>query len=122
MINHVIKNNLIEAKAVFGLYRANSNGDDIEVYDANKNIIANFITLRQQKEKGENFFNKALSDYVAPKESDIEDYIGCFCVSAGFGSEDLSKKYEEDNDDYSSIMVKAICDRFAEAFAEYLHK
>ncbi len=122
MINHVIKNNLIEAKAVFGLYRANSNGDDIEVYDANKNIIANFITLRQQKEKGENFFNKALSDYVAPKESDIEDYIGCFCVSAGYGSEDLSKKYEEDNDDYSSIMVKAICDRFAEAFAEYLHK
>ena len=122
MINHVIKNNLIEAKAVFGIYRANSNGDDIEVYDDNKNTIANFITLRQQKEKGENFFNKALSDYVAPKESDIEDYIGCFCVSAGFGSEDLSKKYEEDNDDYSSIMVKAICDRFAEAFAEYLHK
>ena len=65
MINHVIKNNLIEAKAVFGLYRANSNGDDIEVYDDNKNTIANFITLRQQKEKGENFFNKALSDYVA---------------------------------------------------------
>jgi len=122
MINHVIKNNLIEAKAVFGIYRANSNGDDIEVYDDNENTIANFITLRQQKEKGENFFNKALSDYVAPKESDIEDYIGCFCVSAGFGSEDLSKKYEEDNDDYSSIMVKAICDRFAEAFAEYLHK
>ena len=122
MINHVIKNNLIEAKAVFGLYRANSNGDDIEVYDNNKNTIANFITLRQQKEKGENFFNKALSDYVAPKESDIEDYIGCFCVSAGFGSEELSKKYEEDNDDYSSIMIKAICDRFAEAFAEYLHK
>ena len=122
MINHVIKKNLIEAKAVFGIYRANSNGDDIEVYDDNENTIANFITLRQQKEKGENFFNKSLSDYVAPKESDIEDYIGCFCVSAGFGSEDLSKKYEEDNDDYSSIMVKAICDRFAEAFAEYLHK
>ena len=122
MINHVIMNNLIEAKAVFGIYRANSNGDDIEVYDDNENTIANFITLRQQKEKGENFFNKALSDYVAPKESGIEDYIGCFCVSAGFGSEDLSKKYEDDNDDYSSIMVKAICDRFAEAFAEFLHK
>ncbi len=122
MINHVIKNNLIEAKAVFGLYRANSNGDDIEVYDDNKKTIANFITLRQQKEKGQNFFNKALSDYVAPKESDIDDYIGCFCVSAGFGSEELSKKYEEDNDDYSSIMIKAICDRLSEAFAEYLHK
>ena len=122
MINHVIKNNLIEAKAVFGLYRANSNGDDIEVYDNNKNTIANFITLRQQKEKGENFFNKALSDYVATKESDIDDYIGWFCGSAGFASEELSKKYEEDNDDYSSIMIKAICDRFAEAFAEYLHK
>ena len=80
MINHVIKNNLIEAKAVFGLYRANSNGDDIEVYDNNKNTIANFITLRQQKEKGENFFNKALSDYVAPKESDIEDYIDVFVL------------------------------------------
>ena len=65
---HVIKNNLIEAKAVFGRHRANSNGDDIEVYDDNENTIANFITLRQQKEKGrENFFNKALSDYVATK-------------------------------------------------------
>ena len=122
MIDHIIQDNLIEAKAVFGIYRANSNGDDIEVYDDNKNTIANFITLRQQKEKGENFYNKALSDYVAPNESNIEDYIGCFCVSAGFGSEELSQKYEKDNDDYSSIMIKAICDRLAEAFAEYLHK
>ena len=122
MIDHIIKNNLIEAKAVFGIFRANSCGDDIEVYDDNKNKIANFITLRQQKEKGKNFFNKSLSDYIAPNESNIEDYIGCFCVSAGYGSEELSKKYEEDNDDYSSIMIKAICDRLAEAFAEYLHK
>ena len=122
MIDNIIKDNLIEAKAVFGIYSANSYGDDIEVYDDNKNKIANFITLRQQKEKGKSFFNKALSDYIAPKDSNIDDYIGCFCVSSGFGSEELSKKYEEDNDDYSSIMIKAICDRFAEAFAEYLHK
>ncbi len=122
MIDNIIKDNLIEAKAVFGIYSANSCGDDIEVYDENKNKIANFITLRQQKEKGKSFFNKALSDYIAPKDSNIDDYIGCFCVSSGFGSEELSKKYEEDNDDYSSIMIKAICDRFAEAFAEYLHK
>ena len=122
MIKKIIKNNLIEAKAVFGIYEANSIGDDIEVYDKKNNEIFKFITLRQQKEKDKKFYNNALSDYIAPKETGIKDYIGCFCVSAGFGSDELSKKYEEDNDDYSSIMVKAICDRFAEAFAEYLHK
>ena len=122
MIKKIIKNNLIEAKAVFGIYEANSIKDDIEVYDKKNNEIFKFITLRQQKEKDKKFYNNALSDYIAPKETGIKDYIGCFCVSAGFGSNELSKKYEEDNDDYSSIMVKAICDRFAEAFSEYLHK
>ena len=122
MIEYIIENNLIEAKAVFGIYRANSVGDDIEVYDMDKKILAKFITLRQQKEKSDKFYNKALSDYIAPKDSNIKDYIGCFCVSAGFGSDELSRRFEIDNDDYSSIMVKAICDRFAEAFAEYLHK
>ena len=122
MIKNIIENNLIEAKAVFGIYRANSVGDDIEVYDMDKKTLAKFITLRQQKEKSDKFYNKALSDYIAPKDSNIKDYIGCFCVSAGFGSDELSRRYEMDNDDYSSIMVKAICDRFAEAFAEYLHK
>ena len=122
MIEKIIKNNLINAKAVFGIYEANSIKDDIEVYDKKKNETFKFITLRQQKEKEEKFYNNALSDFIAPKETGIKDYIGCFCVSAGFGSDELSRKYEEDNDDYSSIMIKAICDRFAEAFAEYLHK
>ena len=63
----------------------------------------------------------AISDFIAPKDSEIEDYIGCFCVSTGFGSDELAKEYEDKIDDYSSIMVKAIADRFAEAYAEYLH-
>ena len=95
MIKKIIKNNLIEAKAVFGIYEANSIGDDIEVYDKKNNEIFKFITLRQQKEKDKKFYNNALSDYIAPKETGIKDYIGCFCVSAGFGSDELSKKYEK---------------------------
>jgi 5-methyltetrahydrofolate--homocysteine methyltransferase len=64
----------------------------------------------------------ALADFIAPKESGIQDYIGCFCVSTGFGTAELAKRYEEELDDYNSIMVKALADRLAEAFAEYLHK
>ncbi|MEO2143063.1 MAG: vitamin B12 dependent-methionine synthase activation domain-containing protein, partial [Flavobacteriaceae bacterium] len=105
------------------LFPANSVGDDIEVYNSDKTeVIARFLTLRQQLKKKEGEPNIAISDFIAPKDSKIDDYIGCFCVSTGFGSDELSKQYEDKIDDYSSIMVKAIADRLAEACAEYLHK
>jgi 5-methyltetrahydrofolate--homocysteine methyltransferase len=123
MLKKILKEKSLKAKAIFGLFPANSVGDDIEVYDAKKTkTLAKFLTLRQQLKKKEGEPNIALSDFIAPKDSEIEDYIGCFCVSTGFGSDELSKAYEDKIDDYSSIMVKVIADRLAEAYAEYLHK
>lgn len=123
MLKKILKDKSLKAKAIFGLFPANSVGDDIEVYDQEKTkTLAKFLTLRQQLKKKEGEPNIALSDFIAPKDSEIEDYIGCFCVSTGFGSDELSKAYEDKIDDYSSIMVKAIADRLAEAYAEYLHK
>ena len=123
MLNKILKEKSLTAKAIFGLFPANSVGDDIEVYSSDKSkILTKFLTLRQQLKKKEGEPNIALSDFIAPKESKIEDYIGCFCVSTGFGSDELAKEYEDKIDDYSSIMVKALADRLAEAYAEYLHK
>ena len=125
ILEKIIKENLLEAKGVFGLFPANAvNYDDIEVYknDYSNSVLEKLITLRQQSKKPKGAPNIALSDFIAPKELNIKDYIGVFCVSAGFGCDELSKKYEAENDDYSSIMVKAIADRLVEAFAEYLHK
>jgi 5-methyltetrahydrofolate--homocysteine methyltransferase len=123
MLNKILKEKSLKAKAIFGLFPANSVGDDIEVYDLKKTkTIAKFLALRQQIKKKEGEPNLAISDFIAPKDSEIEDYIGCFCVSTGFGSDELAKQYEDKIDDYSSIMVKAIADRFAEAYAEFLHR
>ena len=123
MLNKILKEKSLKAKAIFGLFPANSVGDDIEVYSSDKSkILTKFLTLRQQLKKKEGEPNIALSDFIAPKESKIQDYIGCFCVSTGFGSNELAKEYEDKIDDYSSIMVKALADRLAEAYAEYLHK
>jgi len=121
MLQQIIDGKLLQAKAVFGLFEANSNSqDDIEVTHNNK--AYHFRTLRQQllKSKGKPY--RALSDYIAPKHQNIQDYMGCFCVTAGFGTAELAKDFEARNDDYNSIMVKALADRLAEAFAEYLHK
>lgn len=121
MLNQVIDGKLLQAKAVFGLFEANSNEqDDIEVLNDAKPYF--FRTLRQQLLKSKGRPYRALSDYIAPKNSDIQDYMGCFCVSTGFGTAELAKDFEKNNDDYSSIMIKALSDRFAEAFAEFLHK
>lgn len=121
MLQQIIDGKLLQAKAVFGLFEANSNDqDDIEV--THNNQAYHFRTLRQQllKSKGKPY--RALSDFIAPKYQNIQDYMGCFCVTAGFGTAELAKDFEARNDDYNSIMVKALADRFAEAFAEYLHK
>jgi 5-methyltetrahydrofolate--homocysteine methyltransferase len=121
MLLKIISEKLLTAKAIFGLFEANSvNDDDILLQVSEKEYT--FRSLRQQSKKAEGRPNIALADFIAPKESGIQDYMGCFCVSTGFGTPELCAKYEADLDDYNSIMVKALADRLAEAFAEYLHK
>ena len=123
MLNTLIKNKSLKAKAVFGLFPANAiNEDDIEVEHSEKEQIYVFRTLRQQLKKKAGVPHLALADFVAPKSEGIKDYLGCFCVTAGFGTEELAKEYEDAMDDYNAIMVKALADRLAEAFAEYLHR
>ena len=124
MLDKIINENRLSAKAVIGIWNANSNGDDIEVYtgENGKDILTVIHTLRQQSQKSNNIPNMALSDFIAPKESGLQDYLGGFAVTAGIGIEKWIKKYEKDNDDYSKIMMQALADRLAEAFAELMHK
>lgn len=126
LLQKVFDEKLLKAKAIFGLFPANSvNDDDIEVSlspRAQSRGFTKFLTLRQQLKKREGVPNFALADFIAPKESGIQDYIGCFCVTTGFGTEQLAKEFEANHDDYNSIMIKALADRLAEAFAEYLHQ
>ena len=125
LLKRILNEKLLKAKAVFGLFPANTvNDDDIEIkYEEDSEEKTKvFRTLRQQLDKHKGKPNFALSDFVAPKESGIQDYMGAFCVTTGFGTEELAKKFEADHDDYNSIMIKALADRLAEAFAEYLHK
>ncbi len=132
MLKKVLSEKQLTARGVFGLFPANSiNEDDIEVSTVrtDSDTIGNenkeqyvFRTLRQQLQRREGVPDYALADFIAPKASGTQDYIGCFCVSTGFGTAELAAAYEKDLDDYSSIMIKALADRLAEAFAEYLHK
>ncbi|MBP1838248.1 methionine synthase [Formosa algae] len=123
LLKRVLDEKLLGAKAIFGLFPANTvNDDDIEIYDENGKAKVTFLTLRQQLDKRAGVPNFALSDFIAPKDTGVQDYMGCFCVSTGFGTAELAKQFEANHDDYNSIMIKAIADRLAEAFAEYLHK
>ncbi|MBA23057.1 MAG: methionine synthase [Flavobacteriales bacterium] len=125
ILSEILDKRLLKAKAVFGIFPANSiDDDDIEVYSdyTRTETHVKFLTLRQQLKKREGKTNLALADFIAPKGSGVQDYIGAFCVSTGFGTAELAKAYEDDNDDYNAIMVKALADRLAEAFAEYLHR
>ncbi len=125
ILDKIISEKLLSADGVTGIFPANTIGeDDIEIYfDENRKSSRALIhTLRQQYEKSENNPSIALADFIAPKESGKNDYIGAFAVTAGNGIENLIRKYEKENDDYSSIMVKAVADRLAEAFAELLHE
>ncbi len=124
ILSEILDKKLLTAKAVFGLFPANSvEEDDIEIYtpDEKGTPIAKFITLRQQLKKREGKTNVALADFIAPKSTNTNDHMGCFCVTTGFGTKELAEQYEAENDDYNAIMVKALADRLAEAFAEYLH-
>ncbi|KGO88295.1 methionine synthase [Flavobacterium suncheonense] len=123
MLKQLLEENWLEAKGIYGIFPANQvNDDDIELYDENGNVLETFLTLRQQSQKTVGAPNIALADFIAPKETQKTDYMGAFCVTTGFGVDEKAKEFEEANDDYSSIMVKTLGDRFAEAFAEYLHE
>jgi 5-methyltetrahydrofolate--homocysteine methyltransferase len=124
MLTKIVKEKWLSANAVMGLWPANATGDDIEIYEdeSREDVLAKFHTLRQQGKKGKEIPNLALSDYIAPKESMIQDYMGAFVVTAGIGIERHLERFEKAHDDYSSIMLKAVADRLAEATAEYLHE
>lgn len=121
MLDRIVTGRLIKASAVFGLFEANTvNHDDIAVKTEEE--LHHFRTLRQQRKKAEGKPQIALADFIAPSDTGITDHIGCFCVTAGIGVDKLVSTFEVSNDDYGSIMVKALADRLAEAFAEYLHQ
>jgi 5-methyltetrahydrofolate--homocysteine methyltransferase len=124
LLDEIINKKLLQANAVVGIFSANSIEDDIEIYsdEKRKNILAVLHTLREQKVKSDSQPNFALSDFIAHKESQVEDYIGMFAVTAGKGLEKLVERFEKQHDDYNSILAKALADRLAEAFAEYLHE
>ena len=123
MLTTIVKEKWLKAAAVVGLFPANSNGDDIEIYQDNTrmNLIHVQHSLRQQTKKAAGQPNIALADFIAPKESGIEDYIGGFVVTTGLGIDAHIERFEKDHDDYNSILLKALADRLAEAFAECLH-
>jgi len=122
LVDEIVANKTLNANGVVGIWPANSVGDDIEVYatDGSGATLGTFHTLRQQEEREENDY-LALSDFVAAKDSGVADYVGAFAVSAGFGCEEVCGKLRANNDDYKGIMMEAIADRLAEAFAEVLH-
>ena len=124
MLGLIDSENWLNHKGVIGLFPANSIGDDIEIYDpGNKNkLLLTQRSLRQQGKKAKGLPNIALSDFIAPKENGVIDYLGAFVVTSGLGIEERISDYEKDHDDYNSIMLKALADRFAEAFAEYMHE
>jgi 5-methyltetrahydrofolate--homocysteine methyltransferase len=123
MLKQLIAEKWLAANGVVGFWPANSVGDDIELYtdDTRTQRLATLHTIRQQMAREQGKPNLALADFIAPKESGIADYIGGFAVTAGIGEEDVARRFERANDDYSKIMVKALADRLAEAFAEALH-
>ncbi len=127
LLEQIITEKWFTAKGVYGIFPANQvNDDDIEVVVSDLSLRAEsrserFLSLRQQSKKTIGTPNIALADFIAPKETGKQDYIGCFCVTTGFEVDEIAKKYEQNLDDYNAIMVKALADRLAEAFAEYLH-
>ena len=122
MLGRIVKDKLVTGRAVIAFYPCNSvDDDDIELYDDNHATIGKLYTLRQQQET-ENGTYLALSDFVAPKDTGITDYVGMFVCSAGFGQDELIAAFEADHDDFSIILLKALTERLAEAMAEKLHE
>src|SRR5262245_3963236 len=138
LLKRIVDERLLTLRGVYGFWPANTAGEDILLFDPGSGIrdqgskalgprspipdpLTNFSMLRQQEEIGDDRPNRSLADFIAPIESVIADYVGAFAVTAGIGANELVARYESDHDDYHAIMVKALADRLAEAFAEYLH-
>jgi 5-methyltetrahydrofolate--homocysteine methyltransferase len=123
LLKRIIDEKLLSARGVYGFWPANTIGDDIVLYtdDSRRNELARLPMLRQQEVIADRRPNRSLADFIAPKASGVPDYLGLFAVTAGLGADDLAKHFEKNLDDYNAIMVKALADRLAEAFAEYLH-
>ena len=125
MLKQIVDEKWLKARAVFGMFPANSiDDDDMEVYtdETRSEVLMTLRSLRQQTERPPGRPNAALADFLAPKDSGVKDYIGSFAVTAGIGIDEHVERFEADHDDYQSIMVKALADRLAEAFAERLHE
>jgi 5-methyltetrahydrofolate--homocysteine methyltransferase len=124
MLDKIVKEKWIGANAVIGIFPANAVNEDIEIYtDENRDEVKTISHhLRQQAKKAAGAYNMCLADFIAPKETGLKDHIGGFVVTAGIGIEKWIEKFEKDHDDYSSILLKALADRFAEALAEYMHE
>ncbi|MFO7935577.1 MAG: methionine synthase [Bacteroidales bacterium] len=124
MLDLIIREKWLKANAVFGIFPANASGDDIHVYadGTGEQTIAKFTNLRNQTDKKDNAPNLCLSDFIAPAESGLTDYLGAFAVTTGIGIEEKLKQFEAEHDDYNSIMLKALADRLAEAFTELVHE
>jgi 5-methyltetrahydrofolate--homocysteine methyltransferase len=124
MLDQVVAEKWLTANAVFGLFPASAVGDDIEVYtdESRSEVVATLHNLRQQGEHREGVPNRSLGDFVAPRETGLPDHVGAFAVTAGLGAQDRIQAFKEANDDYSAIMLEALADRLAEAFAERLHQ
>ena len=123
LLKGIIDQKLLTARGVYAFWPANSEGDDIVLYndDSRRQVLARLPMLRQQEVIADDKPNRSLADFIAPRESGVPDYLGMFAVTAGIGAEDLVRTFERDHDDYNAILVKALADRLAEAFAEYLH-
>ncbi|MBA2241999.1 MAG: hypothetical protein H0W04_03790 [Chthoniobacterales bacterium] len=124
LLERIVNEELLTARGVYAFWPANSVGDDIELYtdESRQERLATFYFLRQQIQKPAGQANHCLGDFVAPKESGRADYLGGFAVTAGIGADELAKQFSEAYDDYNAILVKALADRLAEAFAEFLHR
>jgi 5-methyltetrahydrofolate--homocysteine methyltransferase len=124
LLKRIIDEQLITPRGTYAFWPANADGDDIVVHtdDSRRKELARFPMLRQQEVTIENRPNLSLADFIAPLETGVPDYLGMFAVTAGHGVDELVRQFEQDHDDYNAIMVKALADRLAEAFAEYLHK
>jgi 5-methyltetrahydrofolate--homocysteine methyltransferase len=124
LLSDILQKKMLIARGVIGLYPCNSVGDDIEIYsdDQRSQVLATFRFLRNQQKKSDNSHNLCLSDFIAPRDSGIIDYMGGFAVTAGLGVEEWVSVFQQDLDDYNAIMVKVLADRLAEAFAENMHR
>ncbi|MGZ4412579.1 MAG: vitamin B12 dependent-methionine synthase activation domain-containing protein, partial [Gaiellaceae bacterium] len=123
LLQRIVDERLLRASAVYGLWPAAAEGDDLVFFEdeARSNALARFPMLRQQGDHGDSRPNASLADFVAPIESGLRDYAGAFALTAGIGAEELASSFEAEHDDYDAIMVKALADRLAEAFAATLH-